>query len=58
MVVAVGETVPLATVVAKPVLADHVQEVAAGVQLAVRVDVSPTEIDSRDEVNVHVGVCA
>ncbi len=52
--VEVGETLPLEADVAKPVPV-HVYDVAAGVQLAVKVEDPPRLMVPGDEVKVHVG---
>ena len=53
--VAEGDTVPVETVPLKPVFADQVYEVGAGVQLAVRVDVAPDMIEAGTAAKVQVG---
>ncbi|CAH1906189.1 hypothetical protein NTGHW29_780044 [Candidatus Nitrotoga sp. HW29] len=55
MVVAVGVTVPpdVKLVVPAPV---HAYEVAAGLQLAVNVDIDPALIVDGEAIRLHVGV--
>ncbi len=50
----VGDTLPLEADVAKPVPV-HVYDVAAGVQLAVKVEDPPRLMVLGEGVNVHVG---
>jgi hypothetical protein len=58
VVVDAGETVPLKAALEKPALGDQRYDVAAGLQLAVSVEVPPEAMEAGDAARVQTGVCA